>query len=549
MRPLKVAFCLILVGIAIFCGRIAQGAGSTLSRPEIASGPATWTSETSAEFSFTSPDSGVVFRCRLDQGSWDSCSSPLLYSSLSEGPHTFQVRAVDESTVPEEQSPPRSWGWTVDLTPPSIPPDMTVEATSPLGTPVTFTATDNLDPAPLLSCAPASASAFALGTTEVTCTATDAAGNSSPEGVFKVTVVDTTPPVLAPHDDVLATQESPAGASVIYEPPAVTDNGDSAPDVNCAPASGGTFPIGTTRVTCLAVDAANNTSSAQFDVIVQQGAIPRAPALGSDVGVLTRKTTAHFTFSYADGLTAECRLDSSTEAGSFGPCDSQVAQTYTGLADGNYLFTLRVTNSIGNVNQATHSWTVDTSPPIAVLGSRTRFGNGWIRVVWNKPTDIDYSHVTIWRKRVGATSWKRLGTRRARSTFLDEPVPNDVRFVYSLRSFDVAGNGSPPVTVAGRASRILSPRYGAVLSSPPLVDWTSVRNATYFNMQLWRSGRKILSVWPSRSSYRLQATWRYGGRRYSLGRARYRIYVWPGFGAKSAVDYGRLLGWTSFTVD
>jgi hypothetical protein len=68
-------------------------------------------------------------------------------------------------------------------------------------------------------------------------------------------------------------------------------------------------------------------------------------------------------------------------------------------------------------------------------------------------------------------------------------------------------------------------------------------------MQLWRSGRKILSVWPSSSAYRLQATWRFAGKRYSLGRGQYRIYVWPGFGAKSAVDYGPLLGWTSFTVE
>ena len=28
----------------------------------------------------------------------------------------------------------------------------------------------------------------------------------------------------------------------------------------------------------------------------------------------------------------------------------------------------------------------------------------------------------------------------------------------------------------------------------------------------------------------------------------YRWYVWPGFGARAAVDYGELLGFSSFTI-
>jgi hypothetical protein len=191
---------------------------------------------------------------------------------------------------------------------------------------------------------------------------------------------------------------------------------------------------------------------------------------------------------------------------------------------------------------------VDTTPPAAVFGLRSRFGNGWIKLLWNKPADADYSRVGIWRKRVGSSDWKRVGTRTAGTAYLDDPVPNDVRFEYALRSIDVAGNRSPVAAVSGRASRILSPRYGAVVGSPPLIDWTSVRSATYYNMQLWREGRKILSVWPSRSSYRLRSGWTFGGRHYALRQATYRVYVWPGFGAKSAVNYGGLLGWTSFTV-
>jgi len=49
------------------------------------------------------------------------------------------------------------------------------------------TATDDVDPAPTVGCTPPSGSAFDLGTTTVTCTATDATGNST-SATFDVTV-------------------------------------------------------------------------------------------------------------------------------------------------------------------------------------------------------------------------------------------------------------------------------------------------------------------------------------------------------------------------
>ena len=77
-----------------------------------------------------------------------------------------------------------------------LPPSVELEATGPDGAIHTYTlpaVTDIVDPAPLVSCSPLSGSTFPLGSTLVTCTATDSAGNSSAAG-FTVTVVDTTPP-------------------------------------------------------------------------------------------------------------------------------------------------------------------------------------------------------------------------------------------------------------------------------------------------------------------------------------------------------------------
>jgi len=72
----------------------------------------------------------------------------------------------------------------------TVPDPVTVDATGPDGATVTFAAaaTDDTDPSPTLSCAPPSGGTFPIGSTTVTCTATDAAGNQA-TGSFTVTVV------------------------------------------------------------------------------------------------------------------------------------------------------------------------------------------------------------------------------------------------------------------------------------------------------------------------------------------------------------------------
>ncbi len=86
-----------------------------------------------------------------------------------------------------------------DVTPPEItvPQDITAEATGPSGASVSYsvTITDDLDPAPTLSCTPASGSIFGLGSTTVVCDGADEAGNTA-SAQFLVSVVDTTPPVI-----------------------------------------------------------------------------------------------------------------------------------------------------------------------------------------------------------------------------------------------------------------------------------------------------------------------------------------------------------------
>jgi WD40-like Beta Propeller Repeat/Bacterial Ig-like domain len=74
----------------------------------IASGPSGYVSSTSASFSFSS-EAGSTFQCSRDGASFAACTSPKSYSSLSQGNHTFQVRAIDKAGNVDTTPPSRSW--------------------------------------------------------------------------------------------------------------------------------------------------------------------------------------------------------------------------------------------------------------------------------------------------------------------------------------------------------------------------------------------------------------------------------------------------------
>jgi hypothetical protein len=158
-----------------------------------------------------------------------------------------------------------------------VPADVTVEATSRNGAVVTYalpTATDAVDTSVMVKCAPASGRPFDLGTTTVTCKATDKSGNQATAS-FTVTVVDTTPPVFStPPVNITMDATSPAGAKVTFTKPSATDASDHDVTVVCAPASGSTFPIATTAVTCTATDDSGHTATTTFNVTVRDMTAP-----------------------------------------------------------------------------------------------------------------------------------------------------------------------------------------------------------------------------------------------------------------------------------
>jgi hypothetical protein len=152
----------------------------------------------------------------------------------------------------------------------TVPADITAEATSASGATVAYmgvTASDDVDGALTPTCSKASGTVFDIGTTPVTCWATDKAGNKG-DNTFEVTVEDTLAPNLTVSANLTATATSANGATVSYTAPTARDIVDGAVAASCDKASGSTFPLGPTTVTCTAKDAAGNTSNKSFMVTV-----------------------------------------------------------------------------------------------------------------------------------------------------------------------------------------------------------------------------------------------------------------------------------------
>ncbi|XP_070557233.1 hyalin-like [Ptychodera flava] len=114
---------------------------------------------------------------------------------------------------------------------------------------------------------------FPIGTTTVTYSATDSAGNTG-SCSFNVTIKDTESPVLScPVDIERETEAGQPDTDVTWTSPTVTDNSGEVltPVSEITP---GRFPIGTTTVTYTATDNAGNTGSCSFNVTIKDTESP-----------------------------------------------------------------------------------------------------------------------------------------------------------------------------------------------------------------------------------------------------------------------------------
>ena len=204
------------------------------------------------------------------------CTLRTRFVPTTAGPSTASISVSNDAGAPQLVNL-QGFGVDSDLGLTGLPADMTVSATGPSGAVVTYTLPTAVDepgdsPPPGVSCTPASGSTFPIGTTTVTCTATSA--DDTPSTVsqsFAVTVVDTDLGLAGVPANVTVNATSTSGAVVTYTAPTAIDEPDIPPaTASCSPASGSTFPIGTTTVTCTATSADDtpSTVSQTFTVTV-----------------------------------------------------------------------------------------------------------------------------------------------------------------------------------------------------------------------------------------------------------------------------------------
>jgi Lamin Tail Domain/HYR domain len=232
-----------------------------------------------------------------------------------------------------------------------------VEATGPEGAAVRFPtpgATDNRDDVVTVTCTPASGSVFGLGNSAVTCSAVDQAGNAAKDVRFTVIVQDTTAPVITVPDAISEQATSPAGNVITYNATA-HDAVSGSLVASCSPASGYTFPIGTTVVTCSAIDVAGNKAEDVGFTVTVQDTIAPVITVPDDISeeatsaagrVVTYNATAHDTVS--GSLVVTCFPVS----GSLFPLD-------------NTRVTCSASDVAGNLAEASFTVTVaDTTAPV-----------------------------------------------------------------------------------------------------------------------------------------------------------------------------------------
>jgi hypothetical protein len=199
----------------------------------------------------------------------------------------------------------------------------------------------------------------------------------------------------------------------------------------------------------------------------------------------------------------------------------------------------------GNVSEpGAFALRYDATPPF-VTKLEAVAGDGIVRLTW---VVIDTAAVEVWRSPGRAGAAQSLLDTRAGGSVKDRGLRNGRRYDYTVRAVDEAGNVTTRVYSAVPNPQLLAPAAGAQVDDPPLLRWTAVRHARYYNVQILRGRRKVLSAWPDQPRLQLEQSWRFGGRQFRLRPGLYRWLVWPGHGPRSKNDYGPLIGRRSFTV-
>ncbi|HEY0195351.1 MAG TPA: LamG domain-containing protein [Kofleriaceae bacterium] len=326
---------------------------------------------TMAKFSFTATEMNVTFDCSLDGGAFATCSSGASFGPVSDGAHSFQVRARDRAGNVDLS--PAVYAWNIDTS----TPDTTI-TDGPTGATTSTTATFKfvspdagggssfacaLDGAALTACtSPMTYNGLSEASHTFAVRVRDAVGNVDPSPATATWIVDLTAPITMITAAPTGVQPT-ASASITFtaNETAVTfacalDGGAYAACTSPAALTG--LGQGAHTYAVRATDAAGNadasppTASWSVDTVPPDVTITSGPAEGATVG-----PRVVFGVSTSEGTTT-CNFDGAAPAA----CSASAA---TNLAAGPHSFTVHAADAANNTDMTTRSFTVACAPPAA----------------------------------------------------------------------------------------------------------------------------------------------------------------------------------------
>jgi hypothetical protein len=342
------------------------GVDTTPPQTTIDSGPQGPTNDSTPTFGFSSSESGSSFECRVDSAGFATCSSPQTTDPLSDGAHTFDVRAKDAAANVDLTPAQRSF--TVDTVPPQTAIDSGPEGITNDSTPTFGFSSEagagfecRMDAAPFAGCAsPQTTGTLSDGGHTYQVRAKDAAANVDPTPAQRSFTVDTTPPqtTIESGPSSPTNDSTPSFGFSSEQGASFQCRVDSATFTSCSsPYEAPSLPDGTHMFEVRATDSAANTDPTPAQRSFTIDTSPPQTTIDSGPEGPTNDSTPTFGFSSEAGASFECRVDATPFAGCASPF-------ITGpLSDGAHTFEVRAKDAATNVDAtpASRSFTVDTT--------------------------------------------------------------------------------------------------------------------------------------------------------------------------------------------
>ncbi|MCK7591835.1 HYR domain-containing protein, partial [Subsaxibacter sp. CAU 1640] len=271
---------------------------------------------------------------------------------------------------------------------------------------------------------------FALGTTTVTYTSTDAASNIDTCS-FDITVTDNENPVISgcPVNISVANDAGNCSAAVSWTPPTASDNCSQTLTSSHSP--GDTFALGTTTVTYTSTDAAGNLDTCSFDITVSDNENPVISGCPVNISVANDAGNCSAAVSWTPPTASDnC---SQTLTSSHSPGDT--------FALGTTTVTYTSTDAAGNIDSCSFDITVtDNENPVPNVLSLPTI-NGECNASVSAPTATDNCSGTITATTSNPTSYSAQGTYTIVWTYTDASGNSSTQ-----NQTIVVDDATPPVT-------------------------------------------------------------------------------------------------------